>query len=122
MAAKINDLLDYAIKANASDLHLSVGSCPMLRINGEMKKLQLPIMDIETMKSIRDEVLNENQKKLFKEKLELDFSTSLEDKGRFRVNFFNQINGFSAVFRINIPWPFIPRSRAFPVKIRDPWE
>ncbi len=96
---KINDLLGYALESGSSDLHLSVGSCPMLRINGEMKKLQLPIMDIETMKSIRDEVLNENQKKLFKEKLELDFSTSLEDKGRFRVNFFNQINGFSAVFR-----------------------
>ena len=96
---KINDLLGYALESGSSDLHLSVGSCPMVRINGEMKKLQLPTMDLETMKSIRDEVLNDNQKKLFKEKLELDFSTSLENKGRFRVNFFNQINGMSAVFR-----------------------
>ena len=63
---KINELLSYALESGASDLHLSVGSYPMVRINGEMKKLQLPIMDLDTMKSIRDEVLNDNQKKLFK--------------------------------------------------------
>ena len=68
-------------------------------INGQMKKLQLPIMDLDTMKSIRDEVLNEHQLKRFDEKLEIDFSAALEGKGRFRVNFFNQINGLSAVFR-----------------------
>jgi twitching motility protein PilT len=71
----------------------------MVRINGEMKKLQLPVMDLETMESIRDDVLNSNQKKRFEENLEIDFSTALENKGRFRVNFFNQINGLSAVFR-----------------------
>ena len=61
---KINDLLGYAIESGSSDLHLSVGSFPMVRINGEMKKLQLPIMDDDTMNSIRDEVLNDNQKKI----------------------------------------------------------
>ena len=62
-----------------------------------MKKLQLPILDMNSMKKIRDDILNDNQKKLFSDKLEIDFSTALEDKGRFRVNFFNQINGMSAV-------------------------
>ena len=97
--AKISELLKYSLDSGASDLHLSVGSIPMVRIHGVMKKLQLPKMDMDTMISIKDEVLNENQKNIFKEKLEIDFSTALEKEGRFRVNFFNQINGLSAVFR-----------------------
>ena len=96
---KIKELLSYSLESGASDLHLSVGSYPMVRINGEMKKLKLPITDLKTMESIRDSVLNENQKNRLKENLEIDFSTSLENKGRFRVNFFTQINGLSAVFR-----------------------
>ena len=95
----INDMLSYALDVGASDLHLSVGSIPMIRIHGEMKKLQLPILEIKEMEGIKDTVLNDNQKKTFGEKLEIDFSTALEDKGRFRVNFFHQINGISAVFR-----------------------
>ena len=58
---KINDLLNYALDSGASDLHLSVGSNPMVRINGEMKKLQLPITDLKSMEKIRDEILNQNQ-------------------------------------------------------------
>ena len=97
--AAINEMLSYALDVGASDLHLSVGSVPMVRIHGDMKKLQLPILDLDRMVAIKNEILNENQKKLFDEKLEIDFSTALEGKGRFRVNFFNQINGLSAVFR-----------------------
>ena len=97
--SNIKELLKYSLDSGASDLHLSVGSIPMVRIHGIMKKLQLPSMDIEVMKKIRDDVLNDNQKKIFNERLEIDFSTALEDEGRFRVNFFNQINGLSAVFR-----------------------
>ena len=99
MSTSIKQMLAYALEADASDLHLSVGSIPMLRIHGQMQKLQLPIIDKAAMLKIRDEVLTSNQKKIFEEKLEIDFSTSLEDKGRFRVNFFNQINGIAAVFR-----------------------
>ncbi|MBI65089.1 MAG: twitching motility protein PilT [Candidatus Marinimicrobia bacterium] len=99
MSTSIKQMLAYALEADASDLHLSVGSIPMLRIHGQMQKLQLPVIDKTTMLKIRDEVLSANQKKIFEEKLEIDFSTSLEDKGRFRVNFFNQINGIAAVFR-----------------------
>lgn len=97
--SNINELLKYSLDSGASDLHLSVGSIPMVRIHGVMKKLQLPSMDLSTMEKIRDDVLNDNQKKIFKEKLEIDFSTALGSEGRFRVNFFNQINGLSAVFR-----------------------
>ena len=95
----IKDLLNYALEKNASDLHLSVGSIPMVRIDGKMNKLNLPEMTLDKMEAIRDEVLSSDQLKAFKERLELDFSTKLDDKGRFRVNFFYQINGISAVFR-----------------------
>tara|TARA_Y100000748_G_C15501300_1_gene490219 strand:+ start:1176 stop:2234 length:1059 start_codon:yes stop_codon:yes gene_type:complete len=99
MSSSIKDMLSYALSSGASDLHLSTGSIPMLRIHGQMQKLQMPVMDESTMHKIKDEVLNSNQKKLFDERLEIDFSTALKDKGRFRVNFFTQINGLSAVFR-----------------------
>ncbi len=97
--ANIKELLEYSLQSGASDLHLSVGSIPMVRIHGIMKKLQLPKLELGAMEAIKNEVLNENQKKIFDKNLELDFSTSLEGKGRFRVNFFHQINGLSAVFR-----------------------
>ena len=99
MISSIKDMLLYALDSDASDLHLSVGSIPMLRIHGQMQKLQMPIMDKSSMISIKNEILNKNQQKIFDEKLEIDFSTALKDKGRFRVNFFHQINGISAVFR-----------------------
>tara|TARA_B100000029_G_scaffold20952_2_gene21215 strand:+ start:115 stop:1170 length:1056 start_codon:yes stop_codon:yes gene_type:complete len=95
----INDFLKYTLDNDASDLHLSVGSQPMVRIHGEMKKLQMDAMTNDSMRSIIDDILNENQKQLFKDKLEIDFSTKLDGSGRFRVNCFNQINGLSAVFR-----------------------
>ena len=99
MSFSIERMLNYALESGASDLHLSTGSIPMVRIHGDMKKLQLPEMDNDSMSEIAKEVLNENQQNIFKEKLEIDFSTELRGKGRFRVNFFQQLNGISAVFR-----------------------
>ncbi len=87
------------MKSGASDLHLSVGSIPMVRIHGIMNKLQLPAMDINTMKAIKNDILNKNQQNIFEDKLEIDLSYALKNLGRFRVNFFKQINGLSAVFR-----------------------
>ena len=57
----IKDLLSYALEQNASDLHLSVGSIPMVRIDGKMNKLNLPEMTLDKMESIRDEVLSSDQ-------------------------------------------------------------
>ena len=100
MSTSIKEMLKYTLDAQASDLHLSVGSVPMVRIHGEMKKLQLPKLDLDSMDSIKNEILNSNQKKIFQERLEIDFSAALEGHGRFRVNFFHQINGLAASFRI----------------------
>jgi len=97
--SQINELLEYSMKSGASDLHLSVGSIPMVRIHGIMNKLKLPKMDGSTMEAIKKDILNENQQKIFEDRLEIDFSYALKDLGRFRVNFFKQINGLSAVFR-----------------------
>ena len=95
----LNQLLTYSIDSGASDLHLSVGSIPMVRINGTMKPLNVDILKQSDMEKMLPEVMDEDQLKIFKEKKEIDFSAKLEGKGRFRVNFFNQINGLACVFR-----------------------
>ena len=95
----INKLLNYSLESGASDLHLSVGSVPMVRINGTMKPLNMDTLSQEDMESILPQVMNEDQIALFNENKEMDLSAKLEGKGRFRVNFFNQINGLAGVFR-----------------------
>ena len=70
MAFSIEKMLNYALDSGASDLHLSTGSIPMVRIHGDMKKLQLPEMDNNSMEEIAKEILNDNQQEIFKEKLE----------------------------------------------------
>ena len=71
MSASINELLKYAVESKASDLHLSSGSIPMVRIDGIMQTLQLPVMTDENMLSISQEVLNNNQSKILSDRLEL---------------------------------------------------
>ena len=95
----LNELLNYSLDSGASDLHLSVGSVPMVRINGTMKPLNVDVLKQSEMEKMLPQVMNEDQQKLFKENKEIDFSKTLEGKGRFRVNFFNQINGLAGVFR-----------------------
>ena len=96
----LNELLNYSIDSGASDLHLSVGSVPMVRINGTMKPLNVDTLEQSDMEKMLPQVMNEDQLNLFKEKKEIDFSAKLEGNGRrFRVNFFNQINGLAGVFR-----------------------
>ena len=95
----INKLLSYSLESGASDLHLSSGSIPMVRINGVMKPLNMSSSTNDDMKSIMPQVMNEDQIESFHENKEIDFSSRLEGKGRFRVNFFHQIRGLAAVFR-----------------------
>ncbi|NQU26724.1 MAG: type IV pilus twitching motility protein PilT [Candidatus Marinimicrobia bacterium] len=96
---KIEKLLNYALNSGASDLHLSVGSIPMVRINGTMKPLNMAELKQEEMLSILPQVMNDDQIRMFNERKEIDFSAKLEGKGRFRVNFFHQIRGLAGVFR-----------------------
>ena len=73
MGISIKELLSYTLEADASDLHLSTGSKPMVRIHGQIKKLDLPPMDFDSMVAIKNSVLNKNQQKMFEEKLEIEF-------------------------------------------------
>lgn len=95
----INQVLEYSLDSGASDLHLSTGSVPMVRINGVMRPLNLPKMSNGDMESILPQVMNDDQIDYFREQKEIDFSAKLEGKGRFRVNVFVQLRGMAAVFR-----------------------
>ncbi|HEY0319416.1 MAG TPA: type IV pilus twitching motility protein PilT [Pyrinomonadaceae bacterium] len=97
--AKLDELLTFAKQKNASDLHLTSGSSPYLRIHGEMVKLNHRHISLEICHGLIFEILTDNQKEQFIETRDLDFSYSLEGVGRFRVNIFMQRNGIGAVFR-----------------------
>ena len=95
----ITELLDFSVKHNASDLHLSAGVSPMVRIDGEVRKLGIPALSHADVHRLVFEIMNDSQRSEFEEKLEVDFSFELPNVGRFRVNAFNQSRGCSAVFR-----------------------
>ena len=104
---KIKDLLEYSLQSGASDLHLSVGSVPMVRIHGIMKKLQLPILELPVMESIKNEVLSDNQKQLFDKNLELWNSSDVvcvfiwkrwdPNKSEDPSNYFFEISNMGAI-------------------------
>ena len=96
---EINKLLTYALDSGASDLHVSSGSIPMVRINGIMKPLNMSSTTEDDMDSILPQVMSVDQIAKFRERKEIDFRARLDGKGRFRVNFFHQIRGLAAVFR-----------------------
>ncbi len=102
----ITELLDFSVKHNASDLHLSAGVPPMVRIDGDVRKLGIPAFTHQEVHRLVFEIMNDAQRSEFEEKLEVDFSFELQNVGRFRVNAFNQSRGCAAVFRTiptNIP-------------------
>lgn len=96
----IQELLKFTVEAEASDLHISAGSVPMVRVHGQMRKLNLPKMSVEEVQKLIFSTMNDSQITLFKEKLEIDFSTKLSDDTRFRVNAFHQVNGLACAFRV----------------------
>jgi len=95
----VSELLIFAVENKASDIHLSAGEPPMVRIHGEMRKVEAPRLDEETVHRMIYDILNDEQRKIFEEFLELDFSLALGDYGRFRVNVFKQNRGDAAAFR-----------------------
>ncbi|MFD1121782.1 type IV pilus twitching motility protein PilT [Methylophilus flavus] len=95
----ISDLLTFSVKNKASDLHLSSGLPPMIRVHGDIRKINLPAMDHAEVHRMLYDIMNDTQRKVFEEKLECDFSFEIPDLARFRVNAFNQQRGAGAVFR-----------------------
>jgi len=98
--ARLDDLLRQMKQQGASDLHLTSGSAPYMRINGDMVKLNYRNVSAETCHSLIFEILTENQKQIFTENWDLDLSYPLAGVGRFRVNVFMQRNGVAAVLRL----------------------
>ncbi len=96
---EISELLAFAHKNGASDLHISSGLPPMIRVDGDIRKINLPNTDSETVQKMIFDIMNDKQRKNFEEFLECDFSFELPNIARFRVNAFNQGRGPAAVFR-----------------------
>ena len=96
----ISELLAFTVKKGASDLHISSGEPPMIRINGDMTRIKVPPIDARDVQNMVYDIMNDEQRKHFEETLELDFSFPLGDIARFRVNTFFQLRGMSAVFRV----------------------
>lgn len=95
-----NGLLECAINNNASDLHLSAGLPPVIRVDGDLKKLNWPVLDQEYMSNFVQGMMNEAQRAIFKRQLQIDFAIQFNDHYRLRSNIFVQARGTSAVFRI----------------------
>lgn len=95
----IAELLAFSVKNKSSDLHLSAGLPPMIRVDGDLRKINLPAMEHKEVIKIIYDVMNDRQRKEFEEFLEADFSFEITNLARFRVNVFNQLRGAAAVFR-----------------------
>lgn len=93
------ELLTFSVKNKASDLHLSAGEPPRLRVHGDVKPINVPPQDAKIVRGLIYEIMNDNQRKTFEENLECDFSFEIPDLARFRVNVFNHQRGMGAVFR-----------------------
>lgn len=95
----ITELLAFSAKQGASDLHLSAGLPPMIRVDGDVRRINLPPLEHSEVHSLIYEIMNDKQRKDFEEFLETDFSFEVPGVARFRVNAFNQNRGAGAVFR-----------------------
>ncbi|MFA7095702.1 MAG: type IV pilus twitching motility protein PilT [Gammaproteobacteria bacterium] len=95
----IAELLAFGVKNNASDLHLSAGLPPMIRVDGDIRRINLPPLDHKTVHGLIYDIMNDKQRKDYEEFLETDFSFEIPGLARFRVNAFNQNRGAGAVFR-----------------------
>ncbi len=95
----IAELLGFTVKNNSSDLHLSAGMPPMIRVDGELRKINIPALEHKDVIKIIYDIMNDKQRKEYEEHLETDFSFEISNLARFRVNAFNQARGAGAVFR-----------------------
>ena len=95
----ITELLAFSAKQGASDLHLSAGLPPMIRVDGDVRRINVPALEHKEVLALVYEIMNDKQRRDFEEHLESDFSFEVPGVARFRVNAFNQNRGAGAVFR-----------------------
>jgi len=95
----ITELLAFSVKNGASDLHLSAGLPPMIRVDGDVRRINIPPLEHKDVHRLVYDIMNDKQRKDYEEFLETDFSFEIPGLARFRVNAFNQNRGAGAVFR-----------------------
>ncbi|HRE14549.1 MAG TPA: type IV pilus twitching motility protein PilT [Usitatibacteraceae bacterium] len=95
----IAELLAFSVKNKASDLHLSAGLPPMIRVHGDVRRINVPPLEHKDVHGMVYDIMNDGQRKHYEETLECDFSFEIPNLARFRVNAFNQNRGAGAVFR-----------------------
>ena len=95
----ISELLAFVVKNKASDLHLSAGLPPMIRVHGDVRRINLPAMEHKDVHGMVYDIMNDGQRKFYEENLECDFSFAIPNLARFRVNAFVQQRGAGAVMR-----------------------
>jgi len=95
----ITELLAFSVKNKASDLHLSAGLPPMIRVHGDVRRINLPPLEHKEVHAMIYDIMNDGQRKAYEENLECDFSFEIPGLARFRVNAFNQDRGAAAVMR-----------------------
>lgn len=117
--AQIDKLFQLMIAQKASDLHLSAGAPPFLRVHGEMVPLQHPALDTEAVQTLVFEIMTDRQKRQFIEQWELDCSYQLAGLGRFRMNVYMQQRGLAAVFRVIPEKIQTAKELGLPVQITD---
>ena len=96
---QITDLLAFGVKNKASDLHLSAGLPPMIRVHGDIRRINLPEMSSEEVGQMITSVMNDQQRKLYQQNMETDFAFELPNVARFRVNAFIQQGRVGMVLR-----------------------
>jgi len=95
----ITELLAFVVKNKASDLHLSSGLPPMIRVHGDIRRINLPAMEHKDVHSMIYDIMNDGQRKVYEENFECDFSFAVPGLARFRVNAYVQNRGAAAVLR-----------------------
>lgn len=95
----ITELLAFAVQQGASDLHLTAGMPPMIRVDGDVRRIKLPALEHKQVHTLVYDIMNDRQRKEYEENFETDFSFEVPKLSRFRVNAFNQHRGAAAVFR-----------------------
>jgi len=96
---ELTELLAFAVKNGASDIHLTAGLPPMIRIDGDIKRVKVDALDEAFVREMVTDVMTEEQKAEFEEHLECDFAFEIPNLSRFRVNAYNQKRGVGAAFR-----------------------
>ena len=95
----LTELLAFVVKNKASDLHLSAGLPPMIRVHGDVRRINVPPLEHKDVHTMIYDIMNDGQRKFYEENLECDFSFAVPNLARFRVNAFVQQRGAAAVMR-----------------------